>query len=206
MSDYKMMVESREELGTNKVKKLRKENLIPGVVYSRGEETRVLSVSGAEFSKVFKQAGSSSIIDLNLGGDTIPVIVKGVQREAVSGAIQHIDFQKVNMKEKLKISIPIVLVNRDNIKLQPSILMQLMDQIEVECLPSYIPKTADIDVEDMDFSTPKFVRDADVANMEDITVLTNLDDIVCNLSAPTVGAELDETVEEAEEVPVIGEE
>lgn len=202
-----MMVESREELGTNKVKKLRRENLIPGVIYSRGEETKILSVNGAEFSKVFKQAGSSSIIDLNLGGDTIPVIVKGLQREAVSGAIQHIDFQKVNMKEKLKISIPIVLLNRDNIKLQPSILMQLMDHIEVECLPSYIPKTADIDVEDMDFSTPKFVRDADVANMEDITVLTNLDDIVCNLSAPTVAAESDETVEEAaEEVPVIGEE
>jgi len=202
-----MKVESRNEIGSNKIKKMRADNIIPGVIYSRGDETKVVKVNNAEFAKVFKSAGSSSIIDLELQGDTLPVIVKNVQRHPVTGFVTHVDFQKLNMSEKIKMSIPIVLLNRDDIQVQPSILLQLMDQIDIECLPSYIPKTADVDVSDMDFTTPKLVRDTDIAKMEGITILTDLDEPVCSLSSPTITE--DDTLEltvEADEVPVIGEE
>ena len=90
---------------------------------------------------------------------------------------------KLDLTEKIKVNVPIVLVNRDNIKLQPSILMQLIDEIEVECLPAYIPQSAEIDVRDMDFDTPKWC-DTDVAKMDDVEILTDLDEVVCTLSAP----------------------
>jgi len=207
MSEYKMKVESRSDIGSNKVKKMRADNIIPGVIYSRGDETKSVKVNNAEFAKVFKSAGSSSIIDLEFEGDILPVIVKNVQRHPVTGFVTHVDFQKLNMSEKIKMSIPIVLLNRDDIQVQPSILLQLMDQVDIECLPSYIPKTADVDVSDMDFTTPKLVRDTDIAKMEGITILTDLDEPVCSLSAPTVTEDdtLELTVEDTE-VPVIGEE
>ncbi len=182
-----MKVELRQGIGTNKVRKLRNDNILPGVIYSRGQETKVIEVSSSEFLKVFKDAGSSSIIYLELDGENIPVIAKNLQRHPVSGAITHIDFQRLKMDEKIKMSIPIVLLNRDSIKLQPSLLMQLLDQVEIECLPSYIPKTADIDVEEMDFTSPKFVRDTDIASMEGITILTDLDEPVCSLAQPSTG-------------------
>lgn len=197
-----MKVELRESLGSNKVKKLRDNNLLPGIIYSRGQETIAVEVNTTEFNKIFKEAGSSSIINLDLEGRMIPVIAKTVQRNPMSGEIQHIDFQRLKMDEKIKINIPIVLLNRDNIKLQPSILLQLLDQIEIECLPSYIPKTADIDVEDMDFTTPKFVKDVDIASMEGITILTNLDETVCSLTSPSRGASAG-TEEESEEEQTI---
>jgi len=202
-----MKVESRSDIGSNKVKKMRADNIIPGVIYSRGNETKSVKVNNAEFAKVFKSAGSSSIIDLEFEGDILPVIVKNVQRHPVTGFVTHVDFQKLNMSEKIKMSIPIVLLNRDDIQVQPSILLQLMDQVDIECLPSYIPKTADVDVSDMDFTTPKLVRDTDIAKMEGITILTDLDEPVCSLSAPTVTEDdtLELTVEDTE-VPVIGEE
>ena len=202
-----MKVESRSDIGSNKVKKMRADNIIPGVIYSRGDETKSVKVNNAEFAKVFKSAGSSSIIDLEFEGDILPVIVKNVQRHPVTGFVTHVDFQKLNMSEKIKMSIPIVLLNRDDIQVQPSILLQLMDQVDIECLPSYIPKTADVDVSDMDFTTPKLVRDTDIAKMEGITILTDLDEPVCSLSAPTVTEDdtLELTVEDTE-VPVIGEE
>ena len=207
-NDHKMKVELRQDIGKNKVKKLRNDNTLPGVIYSRGEETKVVEVNNAEFIRVFKNAGSSSIINLDLDGENIPVIVKTVQRHPVAGVVEHVDFQRLKMDEKIKMSIPVVLLNRDSIKLQPSILMQLLDVVEIECLPSYIPKTADIDVEDMDFTTPKFVRDTDIASMEGITMLTDLDEPVCSLTEPTVTTEEveDEATEAADEVPVIGEE
>lgn len=193
-----MKVELRKNLGSNKVKKLRDNNLLPGVIYSRGQETLAVKVNTTEFNKIFKEAGSSSIINLDLEGKTIPVIAKTVQRAPMSGEIQHIDFQRLKMDEKIKMNIPIVLVNRDSIKLQPSILLQLLDQIEIECLPSYIPKTADIDVENMDFTSPKYVKDVDIASMEGITILTNLEEPVCSLTSPSRGpaAEADEESEE----------
>ncbi len=206
MSNHVMKVQSREVIGTNKVKKMRANNIIPGVIYSRNEETRPVSVDNPLFLKVFKEAGTSSVINLDLNGETVPVIVKSVQRHPISGFVSHVDFQKLNMSEKIKLSIPVVLLNRDEIKLQPSILMQLIDQIEVECLPSYIPKTADIDVENMDFTTPMYVKDTDIASMEGIAILSNLDDVVCSLSPPVTHTEVEEDVAESAEVPVIGEE
>lgn len=194
-----MKVELRQDVGSNKVRKLRNNNILPGVIYSRGQDTKVVGVNSAEFIKVFKDAGSSSIIYLDLNGESIPVIVKDVQRHPLSGYVTHIDFQRLKMDEKIKMNIPVVLLNRDNIKLQPSLLLQLLDQVEIECLPSYIPKTADIDVEDMDFTTPKFVKDTDIASMEGITVLTNLDEPVCSLSPPATGSgDEDLEVEEVE--------
>ncbi|TJX13193.1 50S ribosomal protein L25 [Tissierella creatinini] len=199
MSSYKMKVELRQDVGSNKVRKLRNNNILPGVIYSRGQDTKVVGVNNAEFIKVFKDAGSSSIIYLDLNGESIPVIAKDVQRHPLSGHVTHIDFQRLKMDEKIKMNIPIVLLNRDNIKLQPSLLLQLLDQVEIECLPTYIPKTADIDVEDMDFTTPKFVKDTDIASMEGITVLTNLDEPICSLSPPATGSgDEDFEVEEVE--------
>lgn len=194
-----MKVELRQDVGSNKVRKLRNNNILPGVIYSRGKDTKVVGVNSAEFIKVFKDAGSSSIIYLDLNGESIPVIAKDVQRHPLSGHVTHIDFQRLKMDEKIKMNIPVVLLNRDNIKLQPSLLLQLLDQVEIECLPSYIPKTADINVEDMDFTTPKFVKDTDIASMEGITVLTNLDEPVCSLSPPATGSgDEDLEVEEVE--------
>lgn len=205
MSNYKMNVDLRNDIGSNKVKKIRQNNIIPGVVYSKRDEPRIVEVNNVEFTKVFKMAGTSSIIDLVLNGETFPVIVKTLQRHPVNGVVTHIDFQKLNMTEKIKMHIPIVLLNRDSIRLQPSILLQLMDQVEIECLPSYIPKTADIDVEEMDFTTPKFVTDTDIANMEGITILTDLEAVVCTLSEPTGGVSETEDVQESAEATVIGE-
>lgn len=207
MANQIMEIQSREDIGTNKVKKMRANNIIPGVIYSRGEETRTVSVDNSLFLKVFREAGTSSVVNLDLSGETIPVIIKTVQRHPVTGLVTHVDFQKLNMDEKIKLQIPVVLLNRDAIKLQPSVLTHLINTIEVECLPSYIPKTADIDVVDMDFTTPKYVRDTDVASMEGITILNDLDEVVCSLAPPTTHEEVDEEAEEVEsaEVQVVGE-
>lgn len=203
MSNFNLNVEARTDIGSNKVKKIRVKNIIPGVIYSKGEESKSISMGNIEFLKVFKSAGSSSVIDLGLAGETLPVIVKSVQRHPVSGVITHIDFQKLNMNETIKMTIPIAILNRENIKIQPSVLLQLMNHVEIECLPSYIPHTADVDVSDIDFETPKFVKDLDIAKMDGITMITDLEETVCTLSEPVEVEE--EVAGDSADVPVIGE-
>lgn len=204
-----LKVQHRTVTGSNKVKKLRAEKLIPGVIYSKGEENRNITVDAVDFLKTYRQAGTSAVIYLDVEGEEAPVLIREVQMDPIKeNEFIHIDFLKLDMKEKIKLNIPVVLLNRDSIKIQPSVLMQLIDEIEVECLPTYIPQTADIDVADIDFDTPKLVSDTDVANMDEVEVLTELDEVVCTLNMPSIEEEeegdLDEEV--SADVPLVGEE
>ncbi|NLK44364.1 MAG: 50S ribosomal protein L25 [Tissierellia bacterium] len=197
MTALKMQVEKREEIGKNAIKKLRKDHIIPAVIYGKGEENLNVKIELSEFLRVSRAAGTSSVLDLDLAGETIPVIIKDIHRHPVKDQILHIDFQKLNMHEKVRLTIPIVLLNRDSIRLQPSVLTQLLDQIEIECLPAHIPGSAQVDVQDMDFATPITVKDLDIASDENINILRDLDDAVCTLSQPAAPAE-DEEADEAE--------
>ncbi|WP_353095589.1 50S ribosomal protein L25 [Tissierella praeacuta] len=185
-------MQKRIDYGKNSVKKMRKNNIIPAVVYSRGGETVNVSVDSSEFLKVYKSAGSSSLLELDLEGTKIPAIIKEIQRDPVKNKILHVDFQKLNMDEKVKMTVPITLLNRDSIRLQPSILTQILDQIEIECLPSNIPNGAEVDVANMDFTTPIMVKDLNLSKDDNIAILRNPDDVVCTLSQPSIEKEDDE--------------
>lgn len=192
MSLNNLKVEKRENAGTNVSKKLRADGLLPGVVYKKGKETVSVQVSESEFIKTYKQAGTTSVIKIELEGKVYPAIIKNVQRKPVVNNIIHIDFQEINMNETVKLSIPVYLVNRDNIRLQPSILTQMLEHVDVECLPDKIPNTADVDVANMNYGDTFFVRDLDVSSIEGIQVLADPDTLVCTLSEPSKAVEEDE--------------
>lgn len=185
MTALKLQVERREETGKNAARRLRRKKMIPAVIYGKGEENIKVKVDLSEFLKINRGTGTSAVFDLELEGKTIPVVVKEVQKHHLKNEVIHIDFQKLNMNEEVRLTIPIILLNRDNIRLQPSVLVQLLDEIEIECLPAHIPAAAQVDVQYMDFSTPITVRDLDIASNENITILRDLDDVVCTLIPPS---------------------
>lgn len=208
MAALKMKTETRSEVGTNKVNSLRSDEIIPAVIYKKGEDTKTIKVNNVDFLKIYRKAGTTSVINLELDGEIHPVVIKEIQKHPIKNQILHVDFQGLNMDEKIKMHIPIYLNNRDKIAIQPSVLTQLLDEIEVECLPGNIPHGANIDVSDMEFDTPRLVEDLDIASDETIEILTELDMTVCVLSEPSMEEELDED-EETEidaEVPLVSEE
>jgi large subunit ribosomal protein L25 len=146
-------------------------------------------------------------MELEVDGEVLPVIVKTVQRDPVKGEVIHIDFQKLDMKQKIKITVPVHLLHRDSIKIQPSVLMQMLDTIDIECLPGDIPESVGIDVSEMDFETPLYVKDLDIMKEDNVEVLTDPESIICTLNEPTMEEEEEEEeVEDAMSVPVVGEE
>lgn len=212
MATINMQINKRDIIGSNKVNKMRANDMIPGVLYSVGAETQEISVDTAEFLRVYRTAGTTSLLTLDLDGEKIPAIIKEVQRHPVKNEVLHLDLQKLDMTQKIKITIPVVLLNRDGIKIQPSVLVQQLDEIEVECLPSYIPSTAEVDVENIDFDTTFYVSDLDVASIEEVTILNELDEVVCSLTEPTIYEDEDELEDdllgdedEATEPELIGE-
>ena len=206
MAAIKIQVEKRTGLGKNKVDKIREEDFIPGVLYGKGEETEHVKVDNRIFEQVYKSAGTSTLIDLDLEGNVVPVLIKEVQRHPFKNQYLHVDFQKLNMNETVKLTIPITLIGRDSIKLQPSILMQQLDEIEIECLPKDIPQSIEVEVSDITFDTPILVSDLEIFNNENITLFREADDVIANLVAPAEETEEDEEEVEADEVPVVGKE
>lgn len=207
MSELVLKAEVREEVGSNANKKLRREELIPAVLYQKGEENQLLTLVAKEFDKVIAEAGTSTIITLDIEGTKKKVLVKDFQRHAYKNMFLHVDLLGVNMDEKLKVNVPIVLLNRDEIYLQPSVLMHNLNEVEVECLPSDIPQQAEIDVQSMQYGDTYLVKDLDIAKDEKIEIITDLEEVVCSLQEPREEEISDDgEAVSAADVEVIGEE
>lgn len=210
MADYVLHAQRREGKGKNKVDKVRDAGLVPGVVYYKGADNINVQIPVLDFNKTYEQVGTSNLLDLVFEDESkITVLVKEVQKHPVRNEYLHVDFVEVKMDEKIKLMVPIVLLNRDEIILQPSILTQILDEVEVECYPSYIPSAAEVNVENMQYGDVLTVADLDISSMEKIDVLTDAEEAVCNLAEPEEFVEEELTEEEdvdAADVPEIGEE
>ncbi len=199
MNNVTFTVKKREEVGKNSVDKLRRERLVPGVLYGKEQEPINIVAVEKELVRLVEEAGTSNLIDLSLDGTTTKVLIKDIQNHPYKNQILHFDLYVVNMKETLRISIPVVLHNRDNIKAQPSVLLQQLDEVEVECMPTNLPSAAEFDVENLEIGDVVTVGQLDVASIPEITVLTDLEETVCSLQEPQE-EELPEEGEESEDV------
>lgn len=205
MAEYKLKAEKREAVGKNKVDKIRQNEKLPAAVFQKGQETENITIDDLEFQMLYQKAGMTSIIDLDIDGTIRPAIIKEIQRHPFKNSIYHVGFQGINMNEKIRIEVPIELINRDEIRKQPSVLNQILDTIEVEVLPSNIPDSFSIDVQNMDYDDTFTVRDL-VGDNKDVEVLIDLDETVCALSMPREEKEEETEETSAADVPVVGKE
>lgn len=196
---------NREQVGKNKVDKLRGEGLVPGVVYSKGSEPSHVIATARDLNKVYSAMGTSNIFEINVEGKSSMVLFKEIQRHPYKNQILHFDLFLVDMSEKLKVTIPVVLEGKDDIKVQPSNLIQVMDEIEIECLPTDLPSEAIVSVINMAIGDVIEVKDLDIAKNSKIEIFTELTETVASLQEVQEVVEEETTATDAAEVPTVGE-
>lgn len=206
MADLVLNANKREAIGKNKVNKLRAEDIVPGVVYAKNEDNINVQVISKDFDRILRQAGTSTIITLDIDGENKDVLIKEYQTHPYKNQFLHVDFQAINQNETIRVSVPIVLIGRDDIEIAQSVLVQNMDTVEVECLPKYIPQTADVNVADIQIGDNKTIADLDIFANENITILAEEDEVICSLQEVSE-EEISEETEEisAADVPTVGE-
>jgi len=142
------------EITGKKVKKLRRDGDLPGVVFSKNEDSINISINKKNFINVFKEAGETSVIELTTKKDSLSVLIRGYQIHPVTSDILHVDFYKVNLKEKTNAVVPIRFEGEPLIvKSGDAIVLEILNEVEVECLPTDIPNEIVVDIsglEDMD--------------------------------------------------------
>src|SRR5262249_58119 len=90
-----------------KVKSIRKSGFVPAVLYGKGQEPISLQVPVKDFNKTFHMAGESTLLYLNVEGQSYPTIIHDIARDPMSDMILHADFFKVRLDEKIKARIPV---------------------------------------------------------------------------------------------------
>lgn len=145
-----LKVQRRTILG-KKTKSLRQQGLIPAELYGRDFENIHLSVSAKDFSRVFKEAGESTIIKLKVESDKgegeYNVLINDFQRSLLTNEISHIDFYSVRMDEKITAMVPLEFINESPaVKEKVGILIKAMHEIEVEALPADLPRHIEVDI------------------------------------------------------------
>lgn len=205
MTEIRLDLKKREEIGKNKVDKLRESLLIPGVIYSRGEDSIHVSGSEKDLLKVYSEAGTSNIVKVNIDGEEKNVLFKAFQRHPFKNHLLHFDMMILNMKEKIKVQIPVVLEGRDEIKVQPSVLMQLLNEIEVECLPGNLPSEAKVNVTEMQIGDTITVKDLDIFSDSTVEILIDSEEPVAILQEPKEEVVEETETEESAEVPTVDE-
>lgn len=207
MAKIVLQAEKREATGKNQVKKLRNKELIPGVIYGKNQENVNVQFTARDFEKVLRQAGTSTIITLDIEGEGKEVLIKEFTSHAYKNQFLHVDFQAINQNESIRVTVPVVLVNRDDMNEVTGVLVQNLESVEVECLPKYIPQTADVDVKEMAIGDNMTVADLDIASNENITILADEDEVVCSLQEVSEEEIVDEDAEavDAADVPTVGE-
>lgn len=130
------------------VKTLRKEGFVPAVLYGNGIKNLNLSVKSAEFEKVFRKAGESTLVELKTDdGKTHPVLVQDVQYHNLAHTPIHIDFYQVNMSDKLKANVAIEFTGEaPAVKTLGGVLVKNISEVQVECLPADLPHNFSVDI------------------------------------------------------------
>ncbi len=201
----------RKELG-REVEKLRKEGLIPAVLYGPGIKNLNLVLDSKEFEKAYKEAGESSLISLEVEGkkDKFLVLIHDIQFDPLTDKPIHVDLYQPHLKEEVEVTVPIILEGESPaVKNLGGTLVKNISEIEIKGLPQDLPKEIRVDITALKtFDDILFVKDLQVP--KGVKVLRKPDEILISVSPPEKEEERpeEEAVEEkvSEEKPEDSEE
>ncbi|HEY5661536.1 MAG TPA: 50S ribosomal protein L25 [Gaiellaceae bacterium] len=199
----KLQVKERERRGSADARRLRREGLIPGVLYGRGKEPQTICVPERDLRRVLTgQGGLHAILDVVVEGKqtTYASILKDYQQDPLRGHISHIDLQEVRLDQPIQASVTVQLVGEPAGAKEGGVLSQVQREINIEALPMEIPEHIDLDVSGMAIGDT--LRLVDLQPMDGVTYLDNPEEtVLATVTLPTRVEEPEEVTEEGEELP-----
>ena len=169
------------------VSRLRRAGRLPAVVYGHGVDSANLSVDTHDFELLRRKTGPNALVDLSVDGHKAkPVLIQSVQVHPVDRRIVHVDLFLVRMTEEMTVDVPLVPVGISQaIDVAGGTLLHMTETVRVRALPDHLPSSIEYSIDGLvDFDATVHVRD--LAVPEDVTLLTDGDEIVAKVQAPRV--------------------
>lgn len=195
MKSAVLKIEPREQKGGRKAKSLRRSGYIPSVIYGKEIAPVSSKIKVSDFRDSLQKGGRNAVFSVDLGeGNTYSVVIRDIQYDALKNDFMHIDFQQVSLTEKRTAEVPVRIVGRESVEAAANIINQMLDVVEVECLPQDTPEAVEIDVHGL--SAGDTVLADQIKLPANVTLLTSLDEAVVkiNESRASTGSEEDADV------------
>lgn len=182
-----------------KVKKLRKEGIIPANIFGKKIESKSIQVGIKDFEEVYKDAGETGLIEISVGSEKRPVLVHNIQSNAKSDDILHVDFLQVDLKEKVEANVPVELVGESPAEKQGDGTVVLhLNEVTVEALPTDLPEKFEVDITNLsEVDQTVFVKDLKFDRSK-VEIKNEAEEIVAKVEPP-------QKIEEVEPAPAEGE-
>jgi large subunit ribosomal protein L25 len=197
----KLEVATRERLGSRESRRLRKQGLVPGVLYGRNNEPQSIAVVERELRRALTGSGGThAILDVVVSGTsaTHPSILKDFQQDPLRGKIVHVDLQEVRLDQPITASVVVTLVGGEDAPgvREGGALSQVAREVTVEALPMEVPEHIELDVTGMAMGDT--LRVADLEQRDGVTYVDDPETVLATVTTPM-------RVEEPEEAPAEGE-
>jgi large subunit ribosomal protein L25 len=195
----KLKAQKRTVIGRNAIKKIKKEGLVPGVVYGSQAEPMALQVSARELTSVLAHASSEHVLvelEINDDGQSTNrlALIQEVQHHPLRRELLHVDFHAVSTTEKITSEVPIEAVGDPlGVRTFGGLLEYSLRSLEVECFPQDLPDIVRVDVTNLNIGEAFHVRDIPLPS--GVEALTDADLTVVSVVASRVGEEVAETAE-----------
>lgn len=192
----------REGKGKEINSKIRREGIVPAVVYRKGEETVSLAIHKKDMIKALHtEAGENVILKLYVDGakkkKERTVIIKEIQKDPVKDLILHVDFQEISLTDKLKVKVQIIAKGEAiGVKQDGGVLQHILWETEVECLPTNIPEKIEVNVSGLKIGDAIHVKD--VQPPEGVKILSDPEGVVFSVEHPKVVEEVVAPIAEGE--------
>ena len=204
MQTFDLKASQRKDTGKGAARVLRRQSLIPAVLYGPKTESIALTISAIDLDKVYEESGSEHVI-LNLiiengGTQNRTAMVKELQTSPVTSQYLHVDFYEISLEKEITVKVQVEVTGKCKGVENGGFLQLIRHELDVSCLPGDIPGKIEVDVSDLDIGDSLHVEEIDVG--EKVTLLYDSNFTVVTVVAPTVEEEevVEEELEEAEEI------
>ncbi len=201
MEDIVLKARAREIRG-KQVKALRREGRLPAIVYGRNIKPLPITLDIREASRILPTMTSSHLVVVDVDGEQYTTLVREKQRQPVTGALIHVDFQRVSLTEKLRANVMLELTGEaPAVKYLNGVLVMGQEQVEVECLPRYLPERLTVDVSELT-KIGDSIHIRDLVLPPEIEILSDPDEMIVVVTAQA-GEEVPEEAKITTEEPEV---
>lgn len=167
---------------TEDVAQIRKNGMVPAVVYGAGVENTPVSVPAVDFKKIYKEAGETTAISLNVDGKEIPALIHDMQLDPIRGFAIHVDFLAVDLKKSIHAHVPVEFTGVSEAVKAGGVLVKVLHEIEVAALPADMPHTLIADISKL-ATLDDNVYVSDIALPSGVTLVTGAEEVVAAVTA-----------------------
>jgi large subunit ribosomal protein L25 len=195
MSEFKITLTTGRPNGSRSARRMRSDNVIPGVVYGLGTDPLAVSVQGADLRKALTtDAGLNALLELDVDGSRELAVVKEIQRHPVRREVIHIDFLRVDPDARIEVEVPIHTVgDAELVHQEDGIAVLRLNSVLVSVKPTDIPDGVVVDISEMTMDTTITVQDLDLP--AEVDVVTPGEEVVVSAEITRAALVEDEATE-----------